>query len=78
MPSFCMQHPVTRCASSAATDITHLCCWQVLVIRGQEGVTPARHVDFSRRFGPLYPHIMDQCVLTEEKMIKTFLSFLRR
>lgn len=33
---------------------------EVVVIRGQQHVTPARQDALSRRFGELYPHIMDQ------------------
>lgn len=31
---------------------------QVLVFRGQENLTPERHVEFSRCFGDLYCHVI--------------------
>lgn len=44
---------VDRCLSPPPPNTT-----QVLVFRGQEKLSPERHVEFSRCFGDLYCHVI--------------------
>jgi alpha-ketoglutarate-dependent taurine dioxygenase len=42
---------------------------QVLVFRGQEKLTPERHIDFSRQFGGLYCHVIGACLVRDREIV---------